>query len=186
MAVALLVNGGVQASVPPFCAQPYKYRTRIACLGLERGAVRASCGYFGPSGGHPIGGSNAEHAPSAHSVAPETKGSLLAPRRSADQQAQPITEIDVVGLRGATVTFRDAQGGVLFRIDRISNSTTIAKGTVLPEVTVREKQQQQVKPLQIQIQKPATLDAKLPDHCEPVFSRVAAPKLSQVPGRCVV
>jgi hypothetical protein len=121
----------------------------------------------------------------ANSVARERKSSLLLARRLPDEQAQPITEIDVVGLNGAVITFRDAQGRILLRTDRVTNTTTVAKGVVLPEVTVREMQAGQVKRLPVEVPKPASFENKLPGHCESAFSPVASPGLSQIPGRCV-
>jgi hypothetical protein len=49
-----------------------------------------------------------------------------------------VAVIDVVGVRNASIIYRDREGQVLFRTDPLSNVTVVAKDTVLPEVTVRE------------------------------------------------
>ena len=147
-------------------------------------------GYFGPSGNASGGPSvhtqqTGAPAPARNTVVRDRKGPLLAPRRAADEQAQVITEIDVVGLHGAAIIFRDASGRVLFRTDRVTNTTTVSKGAILPEVTVRSTQVEHTKRLPVEVPRPLAPEGKLPEYCEPAFSPVAAPTLSQVPGRCV-
>src|SRR3981189_2334814 len=49
-----------------------------------------------------------------------------------------VTTVEVIGLRDASVIYRDRDGRILFQTDPLSNVTIVAKDVVMPELTVRE------------------------------------------------
>ena len=97
-----------------------------------------------------------------------------------------VTTVEVVGIRHASVIYRDRDGRILFRTDPLSNVTIVAKDVVMPELTVRETMRST--PARIEV--PAGLQAPpIPVGCEPVVSAIAEPglsrHLSRVTGHCV-
>jgi hypothetical protein len=75
---------------------------------------------------------------------------------------------------------------ILFQSDPLSNVTIVAKGVVVPELTVRETMRST--PARIEV--PAGLRApRIPVGCDPVVSAIAEPGLSRhlagVTGHCV-
>ena len=97
-----------------------------------------------------------------------------------------VTTVEVIGLRDASVIYRDRDGRVLFQTDPLSNVTIVAKGVVMPELTVRETMRST--PARIEV--PAALQAPpIPVGCDPVVSAIAEPGLSRhlarVTGHCV-
>jgi hypothetical protein len=107
-------------------------------------------------------------------------------RLAAPHAAQPqaITTIELIGLGNAGVIYRDQNGRVLFRNDPGTQTTTVAKGVVVPDLTIRRNPPATPRPA------PAARDAardkplKLPEACESAFSPVAAPSLADIMGRC--
>jgi hypothetical protein len=107
---------------------------------------------------------------------------VAAPRASVDGTRAVVT-VEVVGVRDATIVYRDRNGRVLFQTDPLSNITVISKGFVLPQVTVRETPQSTPAPIMV----PHNIDAapKMPVGCDPVASPIAEPALARVTGRCL-
>ena len=50
-----------------------------------------------------------------------------------------VTHVELIGPKGTVVEFRDPQGHIVFRSDPVSNTTVVAKNTVIPSFTVRER-----------------------------------------------
>jgi hypothetical protein len=92
-------------------------------------------------------------------------------------------------LKGDRMTLSDLRRGderILFQTDPPSNVTIVAKGVVMPELTVRETLRNTPARLEV----PAGLRAPpIPVGCEPVVSPIAEPglsrHLSRVTGHCV-
>ena len=106
-------------------------------------------------------------------------------RLAAPHAAQPqaITTIELIGLGNAGVIYRDQNGRVLFRNDPATQTTTVAKGVVVPDLTIRRNPPATPRlapPRDVARDKPL----KLPDACESAFSPVAAPSLADIMGRC--
>jgi hypothetical protein len=134
---------------------------------------------------------------SASQAAPSTqadrsgKGDRVAVARPAGD-AKEITAVEVVGLRGAAIVYRDRDGRELFRTDRVSNVTIVSKGVTLPELTVREHASSTIKPVPVEVRdqardggKSPAPRRKVPLGCEPSFSPVAAPSMAHHTGRCM-
>ena len=104
---------------------------------------------------------------------------LAAPRPS---QAQAITTIELVGLSNAAVIYKDQSGRVLFHNDPATQTTTVAKGVVVPDLTIRRS----APALRNLVPRDVVRDKreKLPIACESAFSPVAAPSLADITGRC--
>lgn len=105
---------------------------------------------------------------------------IAAPRQT---QPQPITTIELIGLNHAAVIYRDEGGRVLFRNDPASQTTTVAKGVVVPDLAIRKSppaSSPRPAPRDVARDRPE----KLPIACESAFSPVAAPSLADIMGRC--
>jgi hypothetical protein len=96
------------------------------------------------------------------------KGDLPA-LRAYDDQTRAVADVEVIGLQDSTVIYRDAAGRVLFRADPATRTTTVAKGAVLPAITIRgtdrprpEPQPRSPPPLQTN---PNGCDHALPGRC---------------------
>lgn len=127
----------------------------------------------------------------ASSINREAKGDRGSPARAAHPAAR-ISTVEVVGLSGAAIVYRDREGRELFRTDPVNNVTIVTKGLQLPEVTIREYSSSVVKPVpvneiqeQVRDHKPPQRERKVPIGCEPSFSPVAAPSLAHHTGRCM-
>src|SRR3981189_1722033 len=97
-----------------------------------------------------------------------------------------VTTVEVIGIRDASVIYRDRDGRILFQTDPLSNATIVAKGVVMRELTVRET----LRSTPARLEVPAGLRAPpIPVGCEPVVSPIAGPglsrHLSRVTGPCV-
>jgi hypothetical protein len=93
--------------------------------------------------------------------------------------------VEVVGLRDAAIIYRDRDGTVLYRTDPISNVTVVSKNLTLPEVTIKETPRTSVQ--RVPAVAPTTLqERKHKVGCDPAFSPVASPSLSNLTGRCMV
>jgi hypothetical protein len=99
-----------------------------------------------------------------------------------------IATVELVGLRQTAIVYRDRDGHELFRTDPLSNVTVVAKGLVLPSVTVRERGDSQVIPLPLPMA-PSAVPPRKPTGpafgCESSFSPVAAPSMAHHTGRCI-
>jgi hypothetical protein len=110
----------------------------------------------------------------------EGKGDKL-PVNGAVQTRNEIKSVEVIGLRGAAIVYRDRNGNVLFRTDPIDNVTVVTKNVDLPEVTIRENHGVQVERVPVDEAGPAA-----PLHgCESAFARPAPESLTRAANRCV-
>ncbi len=66
------------------------------------------------------------------------KSNRLAAASPGRDQDTVIATVEVSGLRDAAVGYRARSGRVLFHTDPLANATVVAKGVVLPEVTIRD------------------------------------------------
>lgn len=130
---------------------------------------------------------------------------------AARDQARTITTVEVVGLRDATIVYRDRDGHVLYQTDPLSNVTVVSKGVVLPEITVRETTTSTVRPVATEVRstgrqpearptassrdpqpQPAAIPAAsekrkpIPEGCDPAASPIAAPQMAQILSKCMV
>jgi hypothetical protein len=121
---------------------------------------------------------NSPHAPATVS----RKGDLLR-SRPAGAQTETVSTIELVGARDATIVlFRDAGGQVLYRSDPMSGVTVVSKGVVLPQVTIRESDQDSPRnePAEA-VRQPVAL----PEGCDPAVSSIAAVSASDFGVRCL-
>jgi hypothetical protein len=107
-------------------------------------------------------------------------------RLAAPRPAQPaaITAIELLGLNNATVIYRDQSGRVLFHNDPTTQTTTVAKGVVVPDLTIRRNAPVAPRPAPVPRDAARDKPEKLPIACESAFSPVAAPALADIMGRC--
>ena len=116
------------------------------------------------------------------SVNRTAKAARLAPPRTYRTDEDTVATVEVVGVRDATIIYRDRDGRVLFQTDPVTNVTVISKGFVLPELTVRETKRS--KPVPIEAPRPAAQPV-LPIGCDPAVSPIAQPQLTHLTGRCL-
>jgi hypothetical protein len=116
--------------------------------------------------------------PSAGSV----KGDRLTPRSDSDH-ARTVSTVELVGLRDVTtVLLRDAVGQVLYRSDPMSGVTVVTKGVVLPQITIREVDQN---PPRVEPAETARQPDALPEGCTPAVSTIARVSASGFGVRCL-
>ena len=122
----------------------------------------------------------AEPAGTAASVNRARKADAL-PVPDTPQTRAEIKSVEVVGVRGASVVYRDREGNVLFQTDPLANVTVVVKNVELPEVTIRETETTEVKRI------PAgKLDrTPQPYGCESAFARPSPESLTRMSSRCV-
>lgn len=116
------------------------------------------------------------------------------------RERNTISVIEVIGVSGAAVIYRDRDGQLLFKTDPVSNVTVVAKNTVLPEITVRETEQNEVMPVPVDLPKskpaavrelpsagsvPASTSKRIPEGCESAFSPFLVPSQAKKAGRCL-
>jgi hypothetical protein len=106
---------------------------------------------------------------------------LVAPRAA---QPQAITTIELLGIGSAAVIYRDQNGRVLFRNDPATQTTTVAKGVVVPDLTIRKNPPAAPRPGPMWREITRDKPEKPLIACESVFSPVAAPALADIMGRC--
>jgi|HubBroStandDraft_6_1064221.scaffolds.fasta_scaffold424303_2 hypothetical protein len=108
---------------------------------------------------------------------------LLLPPSHA-QSERKVATVEVIGVHDAAIVYRDRDGNVLFQTDPVSNVTVVAKGFVVPQLTLRDTPQSKPAPM---VETPRDLDAapKLLIGCEPPASPIAEPALARLPGRCL-
>lgn len=131
------------------------------------------------------------------SVNREAKGDKLPVNDSATQKPTKISVIEVIGVSDAAVVYRDRSGQMLFKTDPMSNVTVVAKNSLLPEITVRETEADEVMPVPVEFpQKPAAVrelpgsapsssTKRMTEGCESAFSSFLVPSQSKVARRCV-
>ena len=126
---------------------------------------------------------NAAYAAAADtqfSVSRENKTDAL-PVPNTPQTRAEIKSVEVVGVRGASIVYRDRSGNILFQTDPLANVTVVAKNVELPEVTVREAETTKVERI------PADEAQRLeqPRGCESEFARPAPEALTRTSSRCI-
>ncbi len=140
-------------------------------------------GYFDPLVG-------ADRAPASFEARWDTQlvkqGSPRTDRIAAPRQTHPqaITTIELIGLSHAAVIYRDQGGRVLFRNDPATQTTTVAKGVVVPDLAIRKSPPASPRPAPVPRDVARDKPEKLPIACESAFSPVAAPALADIMGRC--
>lgn len=92
-----------------------------------------------------------------------------------------VATVEVVGIHDTAIVYRDREGRVLFETDPLRNVTIVSKGSVLPQLTVRETSRS--KPARIE--PPREIRPPIPVGCEPLASPIAQPNLAHLTGRCV-
>lgn len=103
------------------------------------------------------------------------------PTSAAVQSRNTITTVEVVGVRNASIVYRDRSGNVLFQTDPLANVTIVTKNVELPEVTIRETESTEVE----RIPAEETGMSAPPQGCESAFARPAPESLTRTPSRCV-
>lgn len=142
-------------------------------------------------------------APSNTSALPtqvnrEAKADKLPVNTTSVPKQNRISVIEVIGVSDAAVVYRDRNGHLLFKTDPVSNTTVVAKNTVLPEVTVRETELDEVMPVPVEKlkHKPAVIRElpnsgtapaarRIPEGCESAFSTFLVPSQKNKAGRCL-
>ncbi len=92
-----------------------------------------------------------------------------------------IKSVEVVGVRGASIVYRDRSGNILFRTDPLANVTVVTKNVELPEVTVREAETTKVE----RVPADEAQRSEQPRGCESEFARPAPEALTRMSSRCV-
>lgn len=121
------------------------------------------------------------------------KGDRLGVARRGNDQDMVIATVEIIGLRDAAVVYRARDGRVLFRTDPIENATVVAKGVVLPEVTIRHTRRPALETVPAAVKTvplPPPGDAgstasepKILEGCDPAFSPLTA--RANFSGRCL-
>lgn len=120
----------------------------------------------------------------AATVNRERKGDALAVPDGPQTRAE-IKSVEVVGLRGAAIVYRDRNGQVLFRTDPLTNVTVVAKNVELPEVTIRETETTDVERVPVEVPAEEAAPSAPPPGCESAFARPSPEFLTRTPSRCV-
>jgi len=111
------------------------------------------------------------------------------PLSQAAQVRLEIKSVEVVGVRDASIVYRDRDGNILFKTDPLANVTVVTKNVELPAVTIRETADTKVE--RHNVEKPAAnpLEAapgSPPPHgCESAFARPSPEALTNKTGRCL-
>lgn len=125
------------------------------------------------------------------------KADRLAPSRQAEDGNTVIATVEIVGLRDAAIIYRARDGRMLFRTDPVTNATVVAKGVLLPELTIREMRRPEpalenipaaVEAVPVPQNAPAVglpLRSKVLEGCDPAFSPLVASALDNFTGRCL-
>jgi hypothetical protein len=121
------------------------------------------------------------------------KGDKMKAAFQASSEDTVIATVEVIGLRDAAVIYRARDGRVLFSTDPVANATVVAKGLVLPEVTIREARRptQRTTPASVQTVPvtppgepvPTANEPKMLEGCDPAFSPLTA--RANFTGRCL-
>jgi hypothetical protein len=139
--------------------------------------------------------------PIAEKIDRAHKTDSLAGKRIQRAQERAVATVELVGLRDPAIIYRDRDGRVLFQTDPLTNITTVAKGAVLPEITVRETAQSAARRVPVTPsaatsrdppvpppdlrRKPQTKPV-IPEGCDPAASPIASPELAHVLSKCMV
>lgn len=110
----------------------------------------------------------------------ERKGDAL-PVPALAQSRSEIKTVEVIGVRDASIVYRDRAGNILFHTDPRANVTIVTKNVDLPEVTIRETETTEVERVPIE----STVPSAPPHGCESAFARPAPESLIRTLSRCV-
>lgn len=128
-----------------------------------------------------IGGMAPVSSAHAEGVA-SRKGDRTEAARPAASLAQPAT-VEVVGVGAANVILRDGSGTILYRSDRVANTTLVAKDADLPSITVKQDGVAAV------VQRPVAGadegEKRLKVGCEGVVSPLVSHEARRRTGRCL-
>ena len=117
---------------------------------------------------------------SGFTVNRERKSDAL-PKSAAAQIRSEIKTVEVIGVRDASIVYRDRGGNILFQTDPLANVTIVTKNIDLPEVTIRETEATKVERVPAESKAPSA-----PLHgCESAFARPSPESLIRTPSRCV-
>jgi hypothetical protein len=122
----------------------------------------------------------AQQGATEFSINRSTKTDSL-PVPNTPQTRAEIKSVEVVGVRGASIVYRDRSGNVLFQTDPLANVTVVTKNVELPEVTVREAETTKVE----RIPADEAQRSEQPRGCESEFARPAPEALTRTSSRCV-
>jgi hypothetical protein len=150
-----------------------------ACLGLAGAALSVGVlneDFLTPQTAHAA----AVEMQTASAVNREAKSDAL-PVPANPQERAEIKSVEVVGLRGASIVYRDRSGNILFQTDPLANVTVVTKNVELPEVTIRETETTKVERLPVD----KTDRSARPHGCESAFARPAPESLTRTASRCV-
>lgn len=119
-------------------------------------------------------------AEAVFSVNRESKMDAL-PVPNTPQTRAEIKSVEVVGVRGASIVYRDRNGNILFQTDPLANVTVVTKNVELPEVTIREAETTRVERV------PADKADRTapPQGCESEFARPSPEALTRTSSRCL-
>jgi hypothetical protein len=152
--------------------------------------VAAFAGGFGivPQLPQPVGERPAHYfAPSIPDADPAVAVTTIDRSRKGDRGAPVghlgdvpvIVAVEVYGLAEPTIVYRDGVGHELFRADPGMKLTIVAKGMVLPAITIRPGQH----PARMPAAAPAA--PVRPVTCDPALMPAGDPAEASVPGRCL-
>lgn len=110
------------------------------------------------------------------------KGDRVEAARPAATLAQPAT-VEVVGVGAANVILRDGSGTILYRSDRVANTTLVAKDADLPSITVKQNGVAPV--VQRPVAGPDEGEKRLKVGCEGVVSPLVNHEARRRTGRCL-
>jgi hypothetical protein len=123
---------------------------------------------------------------SGFTVNRERKSDAL-PKSAAAQTRSEIKTVEVIGVRDASIVYRDRDGNILFQTDPLANVTIVTKNIDLPEVTIRNTETTKVERVPVEGRVPVESKAptaRLPG-CESAFARPSPESLTRKSSRCV-
>lgn len=118
------------------------------------------------------------------------KGDRLPMASAGRHQNTVIATVEVTGGRDPAVVYRAGDGQIIFQSDPAANATLVAKGVVIPEVTVRETRKA-APPTGDKALSPGPSAAKpareqkILEGCDPAFSPLAASAQANFSARCL-
>lgn len=131
--------------------------------------------------GDRMAGSRAEETPATTTLQVDRTGKSDAlPRAEKSFARTPIATVEVVGVRDASIVYRDRNGNILFKTDPLANVTVVAKNAELPELTLRDTTASDVVRLQLEAKRPKPLSG-----CESAFARPSPDFLTNRSDRCL-
>jgi len=110
---------------------------------------------------------------------------LPTPAAAVQPSQHRVAVIEVVGVRDASIVYRDREGQVLFRTDPLSNVTVVVKDTVLPEVTVRETVRTKVEQVPLGSRDLPAKKPVAPAGCESALGPIESQSPAATIDRCI-